>query len=176
MSDERRSKINRFLNNISNIESSGGKNFDHKKINYGMHRGHRAIGRYGLMPNTVKEVVNRMKASGLASPELVSTARQSPDVMKKLLEANPEQESRLAEFLANKVLDNQNDDEEKAAYSWIQGHNLSPEKIEKRKYKDLDYVKKYNKYEKIRKQLEDQQVEDQKLQELRVNPLNQGVE
>ena len=65
--------------------------------------------------------------------------------MKVYIEKNPDIEEKLARSLASHVLQRQDGDEEKAAYSWLYGHNLSPRKIEKMDYQDEPYVKKYKK-------------------------------
>lgn len=153
MSDDRKKQIEQFLNSISQVESSGGKNFDHDEIKQGMHQGHRAIGRYGLMPNTVKEVANRMRREGLINPNIRDVSSMEAADMKSTLETNPAYEQELAEYLANHVLNKQAGDDEKAAYSWFQGHNLSPERINESNYKEHDYVKKYNKFKNIKKLL-----------------------
>ena len=67
MSDERKRQIDNFLEAIAGVESSGGVNFNHPTIKTGIHKGQRAAGTYGLMPNTVKEVVNRMRLEGNVS-------------------------------------------------------------------------------------------------------------
>lgn len=144
--DMRREMRDRFLKTIGMIESSGGKNFSHPMIHSGMHKGQRAAGTYGLMPNTVNEILDRMRQEGALSPELQSLQELGPRRVKEEIERNPELEQQLADRLAQHVLDKQGEDEEKAAYSWFQGHNLSPEEIEKRKYQEHDYVKKYKKY------------------------------
>lgn len=143
MSDDQKQKIDAFLRKIAMIESSGGKNFDHAEIPAGMHKGHRAIGSYGLMPNTVKEVINRMRLEGNLNPQLKELQALEADQMKQTIEQNPQYEREMAEYLANRVLNRQGGDELKAAYSWEQGHNLTPDKIEQRNYKDADYVKKF---------------------------------
>lgn len=135
-----------FLKIISMIESSGGKNFDHPEIESGIHEGHRAAGRYGLMPNTMQEIANRMAQEGKLSSEIQNITNLPPDQMKAAIEQNPMYEQQMAEYLAGKVLERQHGDEEKAAYSWFQGHNLTPKEIEERGYKDHDYVKKFNEY------------------------------
>ena len=150
MGEDRKQQIQNFLNAISQIESSGGKNFNHKEIESGMHQGHRAIGTYGLMPNTVKEMDNRMRRDGLTLEDAQAIQEMAPDAMKEYIESNPEYEKRLAEYMAGHVLDKQMGDEEKAAYSWFQGHNMSPESIDSQGYKDHDYVKKYNKFNKLK--------------------------
>lgn len=172
---QRQNRILNFLKNISMIESSGGKNFAHREMESGIHKGHSAAGTYGFMPNTIDEIANRMRQAGQQYPEIQRLLGLSPQEKKKEVEANPELEGKLAEFLAGRVLDRQGD-EEKAAYSWFQGHNLSPEKIEKRGYKEHDYVKKYRHYDKLRQQLEEKQARQKELLDLRTNPNNQGLE
>jgi len=134
-----------FLNVIGQIESSGGKNFDHEMIQGGMHKGHRATGTYGLMPNTITETLNRMRMSGQITPELEGLSSLGPIEMKQAIETNPELEKLIARHMARQVLDRQGNDE-KAAYSWFQGHNLSPEQVEARDYGSHDYVNKFRKY------------------------------
>ena len=133
-------KIDKFLEKIGQLESSGGTNFDHKEIKSGIQRNTKAIGTFGLMPNTVKEIVKRTD-----SKDLNFLLKMNPDEKKELLESNPDLEYKLARQLASHVLEKQEGDEEKAAYSWFQGHNLSPERIEKKDYKNHPYVTKFRK-------------------------------
>ena len=144
-SDVRDDNINSFLKTIGQIESSGGKNFNHDEIKSGIHKGQRAAGTYGLMPNTAYEVLNRMRRDGEVPQDLAGLSKMDPVQIKQHIETNPDVEQQLASHLAGKVLDDQGN-EEKAAYSWFQGHNLSPEDIDRRNYQDHDYVKKYRKY------------------------------
>lgn len=137
--------ISKFLKAVGQVESSGGTNFNHKRMDSGIHKGHRAAGTYGFMPNTVNEVLNMMRQNGQLTPELESLRSLPPEAISESIESNPEHENQIARYLAKFVLDKQQDPE-KAAYSWNQGHNLSPESIEERNYKEHDYVKKYNKY------------------------------
>lgn len=140
---EKKNQIKKFLNNISQIESSGGKNQNHPEIKSGIHQGDKAIGRYGLMPNTVSEVLNRMKSAGTLTPEMEELQKLDSKKLKEKMESNPELQDKVAESLADRVLTRQGD-EEKAAYSWHKGHNLNPEKV-KEDYENSDYVKKYKK-------------------------------
>lgn len=143
---EEQARLENFLKTISQIESSGGKDFSHDEIQSGIHKGHRAAGRYGLMPNTVHEVLNRMRFQGDLPEDLNRMYQMEPQELKKYIEHNPEIENKLASQLGKKVLERQGGDEEKAAYSWFQGHNLTPQEIEERGYDEHDYVKKYRKY------------------------------
>jgi hypothetical protein len=149
-------KVKSFLNTISQIESSGGKNYNHDLIQKGIHTGDRAIGRYGLMPNTVNEVLNRMRTAGTITPELKKLKNLDHESLKSSLETNPELEDKIAETLADRVLTRQGD-EDKAAYSWHQGHNMTPEQVDNSPYKEHDYVKKYNEYKKLTEGNEDGQ-------------------
>jgi hypothetical protein len=137
--------IDDFLRIISQIESTGGQNLDHPEIKHGIQAGSQAMGRYGLMPNTVKELTNRAERQGSASDEMRSFASiEDPQEMKAALEANQPLETQYAEQLAKKVL-MQFPDEEQAAYSWNQGHNLRPEAVQKRGSKNHPYVQKFRK-------------------------------
>lgn len=135
-------KVDEFLDLISQIESSGGKNTDHPVMESGIHEGQQAIGRYGLMPNTIKELTNRAALSGNVTQPMRKLASEEPLEIKQQLEQNPQMEESYARQLALKIL-NRQQDPEKAAYSWNQGHNLSPEDIDSRDYQNSDYVQKF---------------------------------
>lgn len=138
-----------FLKVIEEIESSGGKNFNHPEMQEGIHAGHAAMGRFGLMPNTIKEIEARARAEGRASDNMRRVAGlNDPMQMKVEIEANPEIEREFARQLAERVL-KKFPDEQQAAYSWNQGHNLTPESVAKRKYQEHDYVKKFNKLKQL---------------------------
>lgn len=132
--------IDSFLKKIAQIESNSGTNFNHQEIKTGPQKGQTAIGTYGLLPNTVDEVITRSK-----DPELKDLSNMDADQQKEYLEANPDKERLVARHLAEHVLEKQDGNQAKAAFAWNQGHNLSPEEVEKRKYQDSDYVQKFNK-------------------------------
>ncbi len=132
-------EVKAFLDKIAALESSSGKDTQHRTMESGIHEGDTAIGTYGLMPNTIDEVLRRNKN---AFPEMKALLKMSGEEKKDYLESNPEMEYKLAEKLAEHVLSKQGGDEEKAAYSWLYGHNLSPKKIEARNYANDPYVKK----------------------------------
>lgn len=135
----------RLLENISQIESSGGKDLKHKEIQHGIHEGTRAMGKYGLLPNTVKELINRRRLTGQLTPDMQELNEMSPEEMKSKIEANPDLEDQLAQQLASHVVERQLGDEEKAAYSWNSGHNLNPQDITPEKLNKSEYVQKYRK-------------------------------
>jgi hypothetical protein len=132
--------VDEFLRNIGQIESAGGKYTNHSEIKSGIQKGDSAIGTYGLMPNTIDELVSKSK-----DPAINGLADMSSIEKKAYIEKNPAVEKILATQLAQKVLENQGGDAQKAAYAWNQGHNLSSDSIIKRDYQNSDYVQKYNK-------------------------------
>lgn len=134
------SEIDKFLEAIAQIESAGGKYTTHKTMSSGIHKGQSAIGTYGLMPNTVNEI-----ASTSDDEEIRALQELSPKEKKRMLESNPDLENKVARVLADRVITNQGGDLAKAAYSWNQGHNLTPDKIEKRNYEEHPYVEKFRK-------------------------------
>lgn len=121
-----------FLKAISQIESSGGKNTNHPISNAPLQAGQKAIGQYGLMPNTVDEMMKRSGTRGPASVMPGSPAEQ-----------------QIANQLADRVL-NRFQDPDMAAYAWHSGHNLTPEQVQQRDYLNDPYVQKF---QKIRKSL-----------------------
>lgn len=125
-------QLESFLAKISKIESSDNPNAIHKIITSGMHKGDRAIGQYGLMPKTIDELVNRNR-----------DLKITPEEARERAKVDPEFARVLATRLANLVLKNQSGNEEAAAYSWNQGHNLEPEQITPELIESSDYIKKY---------------------------------
>lgn len=136
------SQLQSFLDRISQLESSGGKNVKHRTIKSGLQKGQTAIGRYALLPNTVKEIINRAKRQGQFIPELEGLKQQQ---LKDVIESTPQLEEQLAQKLAQHVLEKQQGDEKRAAYSWLNGHNLTPERISEKQLKQSDYVNKFQK-------------------------------
>ena len=137
-----------FLDVISRIESSGGRNIKHPTVQAGIQAGTAAIGKYGLMPNTIKEYINRRRLEDSMTLQLKDIDSMNPAQMKAYIESNPQVEDELAKGLATQVLRKQLGDEDRAAYSWHQGHNLSPKDISDQDLNDSasiggQYVNKY---------------------------------
>jgi len=142
--NDKKQKIDNFLKTTSMIESSGGKNLKHPKIDSGIHAGDKAVGQWALMPKTIKELAGRMADN----PEIAPYAKMNSKKISQELSQNPHHEKQVASFLANKLYDKFGGDENKMAYAWNQGHNINPEsfKTNRKDYLKHDYVKKYNKY------------------------------
>lgn len=152
--------INQFLDLIRQIESSGGQNFAHKPITSGIHEGTSAIGSYGLMPNTIKELINRRIQQHAMNKQFQQLQSMNPDQLKTYLESQPNTiERNIASDLAQKVLSRSGDDIEKAAYMWNMGHNLSPESITPEKLEQSPYVQKFRNLRGLLPQVESPEIE-----------------
>lgn len=161
-----------FLNSISQVESSGGKNLKHPKINNknSSYHGMRAGGSYGIMPLTAMGVLK--KNPDLAKKHKIDFALNSKNhgKMTNLLNTN----STFAKDIASSLYDNHmsalndhiksnnikignNDIHHVVAYSWFNGINgtkkllSSPNGLDK--IGKSEYVKKYNKNKELNKSL-----------------------
>jgi hypothetical protein len=134
-----------FLHNVMQVETSGGKNLNHPLITYGMHKGHKAIGKYALMPLTIKEIAKRHVIGGGDDQELHELATSSPDKITKKVKTNPDLELKVARALARHVIERHGDNTPNAAFAWKYGHNLKPKNINKEKRDNDIYIQKFKK-------------------------------
>jgi hypothetical protein len=141
--------MDRFLWNVAQIESSGGKNTHHKPIASGKYRGNKAIGKWGLLKPTVDELVGRMRVSGKLTPEYQNLDMMSRDKLEEHFKKNPQIELGLARQLAQHIMQRQKNNPERAAYSWLHGHNLHPADIPRDKLLHSEYVGKYKQLDKM---------------------------
>ena len=126
------------LKAIAEVESSGGKNLAHKKMSHGLHKGSSAIGKYGLMPLTIKETEKSLQ--NLSNEE----------IKQKLMK-----DAELEERVASKYYDRlrkqlDSNDPGKIGYGWFQGITGAKKNI--KKGKDIE---KHFHVKKIKKALED---------------------
>lgn len=139
-------QIGNFLSAISQNESSGGTNLNHKTMKHGMHQGDAATGKYGLMPNTVKDTVNRM---GKGHPLYRQYSKMDNSKIGSSLAANPKHEQEIAGHMATRLHGKFGGDESKMSYSWNQGSSLTNDHFKDggghSDYKNHDYVQKYHK-------------------------------
>lgn len=138
----------KFLELIRQIESSGGKNVDHRTMASGLHKGQAAMGEYGIMPKTAQEFVNRRKMRGQFGPDEAIMAQMSPAELKEFLANQDRVEQGLAGDIADHVLRRSKGNEEKAAYMWNMGHNKKASSIEEGALNSSQYVDKFRKLKK----------------------------
>lgn len=143
--DANNEQVEDFLNKISQIESSGGRNTNHKEMQNGIHAGTSAFGQYGLLPDTIKELANREHNAGNDSDALDEIRSAKPTEVNAIMQAHPELESQLATNLAQRLLNRTGGDDTKSAYMWNQGTNLSPDSITDEKLNASDYANKFKK-------------------------------
>lgn len=124
----------KFKRIISQLESSGGKNTKHATMTKGLHKGSTAIGQYGLMPLTIRDVAQMRVRKGQADELDKQIANMSIEEAKKLIPDLVSEDSldyeKYADTLSEHVLGRYGE-LDKAAVAWNQGHYSSPEKIEK---------------------------------------------
>jgi len=132
----------KFLWNLMQIESSGGKNTNHPTITWDSPmKGQKAMGKWGLLKPTVDEMVRRQELEG--NTKLSHLKDLDNSALSEHLSKNPNVELGLARYMAKFVLNRTKGNEHKAAYSWLNGHNLDPKSITSNLLKDSDYVNKY---------------------------------
>ncbi|MEO0271687.1 MAG: hypothetical protein ABIM30_01185 [candidate division WOR-3 bacterium] len=131
---------------LSDLESSGGTNTDHKTVEKGIHEGHTAFGTFGLMLNTAKEMVNRKKIKDKKDLQILDMS--SDDEYHKFMSNNPDKYNEYVNRLVDHVWTRSEEDIPIAATMWHYGHNLRKERADK-------ILKKNNKYfERIMEALE----------------------
>lgn len=116
-----------FLSDMAAIESSSGNNTNHKMMDTGMHTGQKAVGSFGLMPKTVKDMAKRMDKTGEIPGvlrALVNSDLPEQEVA-DIVAADPELEMSVAEKLYNHIATNLKDPEHQNL-AWEYGHNLKP--------------------------------------------------
>jgi hypothetical protein len=139
--------LKKFLEKIAMLESSGGIQTDHPVIDKeGIQYGQKAIGKYGLLPNTIQEIINRRKMEGTMTEDMKELqGEEDQDLVNLYVDADPKLQEDLATTLGKHVLSRQLGDEERAAYSWNTGHNLYPQQISKEQLETNPYVEKFRK-------------------------------
>ena len=136
-----------FLADMSKIESNSGQNTNHKTMNEGLHAGQHAVGQYGFMPKTIKEMANKMRMDDDVPPALnaANSAGADEQEMADFVAQNPDLEQAVADKMYSHLRNRFNNDEEKMNYSWEQGHNLSPEGITPEKIEANPRTEKFRK-------------------------------
>lgn len=134
--------VKAFMKLIKAMESSGGKDTKHTRMTAGMHEGDTAIGNYGVMPNTAKEIAKRKIGTDeqLPSDDVIKNI-PNPQV-ETLLAENPQLAERYAEFMAKRVLDKTKGDPIAGMTAWHYGHNLSPQALKEKMQEAPEYVEK----------------------------------
>lgn len=135
-----------FLRLMRMLESSGGKNTNHKTVTYGPQAGTTAMGDSGLMPNTLKELANRKILKGNADLVDEQIKRVPADEVEYYIERFPEKKEEYESQLADKVLKTAGGDLGLAATAWKWGHNNSKGRLQKILQENPEYKSRVDKY------------------------------
>lgn len=141
--------LDKFLWSIKQNETSGREKFEHPVIKYGVSKGQRAMGRWGLTKPTVDEMLNRMKLKGHLTPAMAKVGDMDRDTANNFFKKNPQVELDIARYAAGHVMKRQKGHLSRAAYAWNMGHNLFPHEISQQDLANNDYVKKFHKAHKV---------------------------
>lgn len=144
----------KYLKHIAMLESSDGKDTDHRKIQSGLHEGDAAMGKYGIMPKTARDIsamfsnkhsdLRKKLGENYYDPEVESLQKMEDSEIKKKLAENPEFERRLARYFATRLNSMEGDDIDKT-YRWKYGQNLKKKDIDPTKRDSNEYIVRYKK-------------------------------
>ena len=116
----------KVLNAIKQVESRNCIDTKHRTMKRGLHKGQSAIGCYGLMPKTIKQVYR-----GIADESEVLSSIGNPNAFKSILDVDYAIASKLYDRLDRRYQGNT----KKIVYSWLNGS------VGKVDYKNHWYVK-----------------------------------
>jgi hypothetical protein len=127
----------KFLWNIMQLESRGGKNLSHKAPA----QGEPVIGRWGIKKPTINEMIDR---AGANLPAHLQPLRRMDRLQAEAhFKQNPQSELDIARMIARHVMKRQRGDVDKAAYAWLHGHNLQRHDIPSSALVNSEYVRKF---------------------------------
>lgn len=148
------SNDDQFLQAIQGVESNFGTNTDHPEVTTGLQAGDKAIGDYAIMPNTIKELANKVSNRdtllGSTMPykasidDIQGLASMPDDQMNSKLSGDPALQNKVARLLQKDVMLKSNGPDD-AAYRWNKGQNIPKGSITTDQLGNSDYVQKFNK-------------------------------
>lgn len=136
------------------LESSFGLDTKHVPVNSPMHQGDRAVGRFGLMPKTLADIIRKgnnpqAEVFSQLTDEEKAFAKQykklTPKQLAELAKKDPKFEESVARQLAKEVLFKNKGDVERATYAWEHGHNRTPDSIPDDLLERSDRVRRFRK-------------------------------
>lgn len=146
-----------FLKTTAQLESSDGLNTDHKPVQTGPRAGSAAIGKYGVMPYTAKQVSTELSNPKSLLYQTVGTTQNqdirtlkdlTEDEIDEKLKADPHLERAVSRALASTLMRRHDQDLDKSAYGWRMGDKLKSDQITKEKLDKSGYVKEFRRLKK----------------------------
>jgi hypothetical protein len=124
-----------FLRQISQIESTAGQNVDHQELKHGIQRGTAAVGRYGLMPNSIQELVKRGEMAHEDAPAIQKLKGLDALTAAQVVKSDPALEDEMAVRMKRLIETRPGiKTPEQVNYMWQYGHNLNADKLNERNY------------------------------------------
>lgn len=134
-----------FRKLMSFLESSGGKNVQHRTIASGPQAGTQAIGEHAIMPNSAQEAANRRIMAGQGDINDQYVKESTSQDVGAMLEGNPDLQERYVNDMMGRLLERTGGDVDLAATGWLYGHNLPKERLEEKLANDPEYQARINK-------------------------------
>jgi hypothetical protein len=121
-------------------------------VESGLHKGSKAIGRWALMPETVRGVsrdlsnkqslLYKTMGPGYKDKEVQALQDLSDEELHEKMTKDPSLEKRVARYMASR-LDRFEGDELDKVFRWNQGTSLKKADIDPAKRDEHEYIKKY---------------------------------
>lgn len=136
-----------LLGAIGQIESSGGKNLKHSVVQFGVNKGHRAGGSFGMMPHSASFIINKDKDLASKYPDLLAASKDIKNNHHMFTERFNEDPQVAADFAISSFKRNteKTKSKEMLVHSWLNGLKGSWNKYQKDGHSGLvehQYVKK----------------------------------
>lgn len=121
-----------LLDSIAEVESSGGKNEAHPVIQSpnSMHQGQAAVGKYGMMPNTLDLIRKRVDRDGDHSPNTAMLAGMDEAGLQEAIKNNPDLEEEFATRLLRSMKPEATPEQKN--FMWQFGNNANLDRMDKR--------------------------------------------
>ena len=129
------------LKSIAHIESSDGKNKDHKRTTAGLNAGDKAAGSTGMMPLMAKETINKVPALKSKYDHLTYLPN---DALTEHLNKNPDVEAEIANHHWSRLDRTFGSDQARKAYAWRKGISAAKSATDEQ-VASHPYVKKFMK-------------------------------
>ncbi len=127
------------LTDIAGLETSYGKDLDHKQLESGIHKGDKAIGAFGIMPNTIRDLANKVKnpesdlgralSSEIELNDVEALKSMDSEQLHGLLASNPQLQQKIGRLLYLEAVQKRGQDPERNAFAWQMGSNIPANKI-----------------------------------------------
>lgn len=143
------------LEAISGLESSFGKDTEHEPVEEGLQSGSTAVGRFGLMPNTIRDVSKKIGNRETDLGNAVGPETDLPDVSElqdlsdeeitERIKANPVLENKIARLLYLEGVTKRGNNPDLNAYAWQYGNNIQPDQVDPRVVEQSSRIQRFRK-------------------------------